>query len=254
MWDRPWTESGSSGGNARVGVLVRTNKQIPRLIYELKRLGIEASEEGGSPLMDAPPVATAVSLLQLADFPGDSAAAFHVATSPLGKALNLGTPIGARRAREVSALIRTRLMTEGYAGLLRWVLVVCGTQMDQRGFARFNQLIDLAPTFDDRAGTRPSEFVRLARETRTADPSRNSVRVMSIHKSRGLEFDAVVLPDLDRTWSLRSDGFLIDRNDPFGPLTAATRYPTESVRSMHPPQREQPQAELSRPCRISRRD
>lgn len=217
-----------------VGVLVRTNKHIPTLIYELKRLGIEASEEGGSPLMDTAPVAVAVSLLQLADFPGDSAAAFHVATSPLGKALSLTTPLVDARVRQVSALIRGRLMTDGYAAVLRWALEVCAAQMDERGFARFNQLIDLAQQFEDRAGSRPADFVRLVRDQCVEDPSRNRVRVMSIHKSKGLEFDAVVLPDLDKKWGLKNDGFLTDRDGPFGPVTAATKYPNEQLRAMHP--------------------
>ena len=218
---------------ATVGVLVRTNKHIPTLIYELKKLGIEASEEGGSPLMDAAPVAVTVSLLQLADFPGDSAAAFHVATSPLGRVLDLWTPVSPLRAREVSSMIRARLMAEGYGGVVRWVLEVCDGQIDSRGFARLNQLVDLAQEFDEHAGTRPAEFVRLARDAHVEDPSRSRVRVMSIHKSKGLEFDAVVLPDLDKAWALNKNSFLIDRDGPLGPVTAATRYPNTQLRQFH---------------------
>lgn len=218
---------------ATIGVLVRTNKHIPSLIYELRKLGIEASEEGGSPLLDSAPVAVAVSLLQLADFPDDTAAAYHVATSPLGAAIGLSTPVNRRQVRTVASYVRARLMSDGYAGVLRRVLQQCAPSMDARGLARFNQLIDLAQEFDGQAGTRPSEFVRLARERRVEDPSRTQVRVMSIHRAKGLEFDAVILPDLDRKWELNKNSFLVDRDDPFGPVTVATRYPGEEVRALH---------------------
>ncbi|HWB20699.1 MAG TPA: UvrD-helicase domain-containing protein [Phycisphaerales bacterium] len=218
--------------NASVGVLVRANKHIARIIFELKRVGIEASEEGGSPLLDSAPVAVAVSLLQLADFPGDSAAAFHVATSPLGPVLQLDlTP---DRACEVSSNIRRRLMADGYANVLRWVLHRTAAHMSERERDRFEQLIDLAQQFDERAGTRSSKFVTLVRSSNVEDPSRNRVRVMSIHKSKGLEFDAVILPDLDSDWRLVPGQCLIDRENPFGPVTLVTRYPNGLLRSLHP--------------------
>ena len=49
--------------SCRVGVLVRTNKTVGRLIYELRRRGVEASEEGGNPLTDSAAVLTVLSRL-----------------------------------------------------------------------------------------------------------------------------------------------------------------------------------------------
>lgn len=219
---------------ATVGVLVRTNRQIPRLIFELKAAGVTASEEGGNPLMDAPPVAAAVSLLHLADHPGDTAAYYHVATSPIGEAVGLRLPIDERRARRVSSRVRAKMMDDGCAGMLRWVLGRCGAAMDARGFARFGQLIDLAQAFDARPDTRPGEFVRLVREQGVEEPGRRPVRVMSIHKSKGLEFDAVVLPDLEKPWRLRPGQVLVSRPDPFGPIEAVSVYAEERLRMLDP--------------------
>ena len=74
-----------------VGVLFRRRKHIARLIYELRRpdIDIRASQESGNPLTDSPAVSAALSLLVLADHPGHTAAGFHVAASPLGKAVGL---------------------------------------------------------------------------------------------------------------------------------------------------------------------
>ena len=51
---------------ASIGVLVRTNAAVARLIYLLRSLGVEASEEGGNPLVDSPAVELLLSLLRLA--------------------------------------------------------------------------------------------------------------------------------------------------------------------------------------------
>ncbi len=93
---------------ASVGVLVRRRKWIPELIHKLSEAGIAASDEGGNPLTDSAAVLHALSMLHLADHPGDLAAAFHVATSPLGPRVGLvpamfGTKgIAGARASEVA--------------------------------------------------------------------------------------------------------------------------------------------------------
>ena len=46
--------------NATIGVLFRTGRDIPRIIHELRVLGVEASAEGGGTLDDAPSVASAL--------------------------------------------------------------------------------------------------------------------------------------------------------------------------------------------------
>ena len=61
-----------------IGVLVRSNAMVHRLIYELRRAHVPASGEGGNPIAEAPAVASILSALLLADHPGDSASAFHV--------------------------------------------------------------------------------------------------------------------------------------------------------------------------------
>ena len=49
--------------SASIGVLVRTNAAVARMIYELRRRNVDASEEGGNPLTDSParPVADVAS-------------------------------------------------------------------------------------------------------------------------------------------------------------------------------------------------
>jgi len=214
-----------------IGVLVRGKKAIPRIIFELKRLGVEASEEGGNPLTDSPAVAAALSALQLADHPGDTAAAFHVATSPLGEVVGLtGWTDEAARLR-VAEAIRVRSM-EGFASLLEYWLERLAPACDERDVRRFEQLIDLATAFDARKDGRAENFVKMVRSKHVEDPASHAVRVLTIHKSKGLEYDAVVLADLDGLLGGRPKGILWRRRDPFGAIDLVTRYPSELLRKV----------------------
>ncbi|HZL99362.1 MAG TPA: UvrD-helicase domain-containing protein, partial [Planctomycetota bacterium] len=89
----------------KLAVLLRRGARAAPLLYELARLGVPASAEGGNPLTDSAAVRLALSLLRLAGHPGDGAAVFHLATSPLAGAL--GLPPAARAGDEaVRALLR----------------------------------------------------------------------------------------------------------------------------------------------------
>ena len=67
-----------------IGVLTSRNKVVAYLMHELRDIGVRASGEGGAYLTDTPPVNALLSLLRLADHPSDSAALYHVASTPLG--------------------------------------------------------------------------------------------------------------------------------------------------------------------------
>ena len=66
-----------------IGILTRTNSDVAKMISLLRDRGIEASQEGGNPLVDTAPVLLIHSALQLAEHPGDSLAYFHIMNSPL---------------------------------------------------------------------------------------------------------------------------------------------------------------------------
>jgi ATP-dependent helicase/nuclease subunit A len=68
-----------------VGVLVRKNQTVGKLIFELRRQHVLASEEGGNPLTDSAAVLIVLSALRMADHPADTVACFHLAHSPLAR-------------------------------------------------------------------------------------------------------------------------------------------------------------------------
>jgi len=225
LYERP----GSAGS---IGVLVRTNQTGNRLIYEIGLLGVPVSGEGGGSLTDTPATLAFLSALTMADHPGDSASVFHVLHSPLAEVLGIDSN-DPKAVRAVALKIRTQLLTEGYAQTLAdWTRKVAPS-CDPRGLTRLSQLIDLAEAFEPGDALRPSRFVALAESKRVPEPSPAAVRVMTIHGSKGLEFDTVVLAELDKAFR-HDPKLLIERATPTGPITGVYRNADKAVRTLDP--------------------
>ncbi len=180
-----------------IGVLTRKNETASRIAVELRKRGIAASEEGGSPVADSAAVLALLSLLQLIDLPGDTVARFHVANSPLGKVVKLTDPKSEREAVRCGRTLRRQLAELGYGqtldGIVKRILPCCS----RRDVVRLRQVIELAWQFDAKRSGRTRDFIRLIDTKRVETPTEDRVRVMTIHGSKGLEFDIVVLPELD---------------------------------------------------------
>lgn len=212
-----------------VGVLVRTNGAAERVIARLKGSeGIVASAEGGQPLADSPAVELILSALHLVDHPSDATARFHVAHSPLASHLGLdaGTVSEAIPAATVATLDRLRraLVDEGYGQVLGRLAAAVGPAGSQRDLRRLEQLVAAARTWDFEGGrprdglVRTAPFIHHCRTVNVADPVPSPIRVMTIHKAKGLEFDIVVLTDLDRKLIPRPPRVVVDRNSPLEPI------------------------------------
>jgi len=199
-----------------VGVLVRRKKIATKCIAALRALGVDASGEGGTPLTDCEAVRLALSTLQLADHPGDSAAAFHLAHSPLADTLQLTDAADDDARRRLSRRVRRSLLCRGYGSWLADLAKIINAcpAFGERDRRRFGQLVDLGLSAGPRAGLRPADFCRQVRLTSVEDSSSAQVRVMTVHASKGLEFDAVVLPDLDSDLA-RSPKLLVGQPDPW---------------------------------------
>lgn len=222
---------------ATIGVLLRSRKPIGKVLHHLRRLGIEASEESGTSLLDTAATSAVISALHLAAMPGDKAAAFHVAAGPIGSLLGLGigtdgavNPVDARRA---ACSLRARFASVGVAGVVGWIRAGCGRSLTDTESLRMEQLLDLAETFDARGEGGLSDFVRLARQERVEDPSLARVRVMTIHASKGLEFDAVVLPELGKGWTDAKGMVVTRRPDVFSPPDLLSLPGSAALRACH---------------------
>lgn len=218
---------------ASIGVLMRTNDAVRRMIFLLQKRNVNASGEGGSPVDDDPAVEAILAALTLADHPGDTAALFHVSSTPLAPLLGLEND-RPEHAAEVARRIRTRLLSEGYAAVVGEWARRLAPECDVRGAQRLAQLVDLAELHEAGSSLRPADFVRFVRATAVEEPVPARVRVMSIHKSKGLEFDIVVLPELHKKIAAIPPLLLVDRPAPTRPIRAVYRCPDKDIRAAIP--------------------
>ncbi len=220
--------------SASIGVLPRTNKYIAKIIARLKERfrgeNVVVSEEGGTPLTDSPAVNAVLSTLQIAAHSGDSVARFHIANiEPLSKRFDVTLENYDRtfKAQNVSLYVRKLLETHGFGDFVSQLRAIIAPICDNpRDKERLDKLAEFAYSFQAKADRDSiDQFIQSVKEMRSESPSAASLRVMSLHKSKGLEFDIVVLPELDaQIDKIRATDLFVHRKNPKDPIDAVVKY------------------------------
>ena len=208
-----------------IGVLTRRNSAVARLIHLLRATHkLPASQEGGNPLVDSAAVQLVLSLIKLADHPGDMPARFHVAGSPLASVVGLKDYADPRAAVRVAAELRRQQLTDGYGRTIyAWLKPLSGS-CGERDLDRLVQLVELAYAFDRRSAIRPGQFVAFIEQTKVEDPAAASIRVMTVHQAKGLQFDVVVLPELEGRLKGTVPQLAVGRRQPIEPIERVCRH------------------------------
>ena len=229
-----------------IGVLFRTNAGVADMIFRLQRARIPASEEGGTSITDSAAVELVLSAMQMADHPNDDLARFHISHSPLAGMFELEPESEAnqeqnRKAAESGAKrLRQDLVLDGYGPTIERMAKRLLPYCTRRETRRIRQLVRIGFATDREPGRwnlRPSLFVRYVREeVKVSDQSSARIRVMTIHQSKGLEFDAVVLP-----MEMSANDFapfppdvVVGRDSPTDEIHTVTRYVGAKRRQLLP--------------------
>ncbi len=219
-----------------LGVLLRTNADVARLIFELSRIGVHASEEGGNPLTDSVGVNLLLSALRLLDHPDDPISRFHLLHSPLANLFGLNLDnfqLEKHPIRQLTQEMRYQLLALGYGELLKGWADLLEPLCTNREWFRIGQLIEKAFSISTADHLRTAELVRWIESQKVADPSSARINVMTIHKSKGLEFDIVVLPELEFERG-RDPTYIVGRESPTRPIDLVCRYMDQLKRGWLP--------------------
>jgi ATP-dependent exoDNAse (exonuclease V) beta subunit len=196
-------------------VLVRSNGEGERIASYLKLNGMDGVVwEGESAILDTPALQGFVDLVRLADHPGYQQAYRHFASTPVAAAMY---PDGVPDASEVSRLAAQAFTAKGLVRAFRDIRALLpedpSVAWSEFTEERFTDMLRAAAEFEFamEPGTRLSDFadfLAAKKKRNLAEPGK--VRIMTIHRSKGLGFDYVVLPLYEKdALNKESDGPLV---------------------------------------------
>ena len=185
-----------------------------------------------------------LSTLHLADHPDDTTSWYHLSGTALGDQLGvlLFQPLPNRVDRtppsvhQFAASIRRQLIADGYGAVVgRWAESI-GAPLHGSRIAAIAEI--------GGAGRRIRIVGHAAanrvRRPRRVDQGRDlviaNVRVMTVHKSKGLEFDVVILPELNRPLAGQTDEVIVSRQRPTDPVSLVCRRIDSAALPLLPPQ------------------
>jgi ATP-dependent exoDNAse (exonuclease V) beta subunit len=157
-----------------------------------------------------------------------------VTHSPLGKEL-LGSDNDRRHNLQSHVVkLSDQICNRGFGNCIcEWVEIL-KPHFSTLEYYRLDKLTELAFVFESSSWSRLSDFEDLVRSSKVDDPAVTGLRVMTIHQAKGLDFDIVILPELDNNFFRPHDEILTSRSHPLDRASIATNYPNELVRSLSP--------------------
>ncbi len=180
-------------------ILVQRNREGEELVDALRaRTRIPVVGESEIFIASDNPLNRALlSLFQVAAHPGDTFAWEHLRMGPLGSVIGQEDLTPAAFSRRLLA----EVFEKGFEPSVRhWtgeIGRILGEPPDAFTRGRAEEFALAARAFDESGGRDLDEFLACVEQHRIREAAGgNAVQVMTVHKSKGLTFDAVILPDL----------------------------------------------------------
>ena len=204
----------------KIAILLRENKNAYKYLYFINKVnpGIKISLESKEKIIDDRLILVIISLFRFIEFPEDTIARYHIAKSPLGNIVLEYTDYSNNFLAEyLSAKLREKIYKVGLYKFLLDITAKLKPFISQNEEESIYKILDLAQSFRDTRLTKPSDFINYIQSTKKINSITDaSVRIMTIHASKGLEFDCVIIPELGSDIMQRGDAdkFIIHSQDP----------------------------------------
>ncbi len=172
-----------------IAILVRSNQKGAEYYNGLKERGIPVDFIGSESGIDSNAVKLIISILTLADSPHDRSALKHVQMSPLGQFFSEKTTYD----------IANSIREKGFAETVKlWSnLLAQATDLTEFSIIRLQELEEKSRRFDTLGENRVSFWKKYVEEMPSPGTCiGRAVQIMTIHRSKGLQFDIVFLPEL----------------------------------------------------------
>lgn len=183
-------------------ILVQSNKVGHRIVdYIRANSDISVMNEADvSVATDNALNRAALSYVQLAAHPGDTFAWEHLKLTPFGQVIARDELTPAKLSGQVRDQIFEKGFEKAVRGFTKALEELPGVELDAFSLRRGEDLALAARLFDEDGARDIDDFLDYARNHSVREPdAKSAVQVMTIHKSKGLTFDAVILPDLEGT-------------------------------------------------------
>ena len=214
------------------GVLVRTNDQVRATAALLREHGFDVIEEGRrQPVVDNAPGVALLHLIRWLADPADPYAREVIAMSPLAAVIQ--ERFGPAWQAAWEGLLKIA-QSRGYAALVEHLLEPLWGELSEFSRSRASDVIGALAEFDVAGVGTPREAVRWITDLEIPQsPGTAAVQVLTIHKSKGLGFDVVVLPSVEDSQVPDLGDFKVAMGaDPSGPWVLET--PASWVRTLVP--------------------
>ncbi|MDB6132692.1 MAG: UvrD/REP helicase [Verrucomicrobiales bacterium] len=226
-------------------VLCHRNDRALKLTDYLRRAtGLQVvCESDLSMARDNPVTSALLALLQAAAHPGDEFAWRHVMMTPLAEViLQVCAPRGGRDEagvrRMLPVMVLEQVMELGFHDTLRWWVGTLGLDpltgekrsLDAFSRGRLDELCGCAAAFDSTGSRDTDEFAAFARAWTERGASHDgAVQVMTVHRSKGLTFDVVIMPDLGYPYTFINQIPMVRETDHQGQVKWLTRLPGKDI-------------------------
>ena len=196
-----------------IGVLVQT-KKIGNEVTEYLRehTGIKITNEADISIATDNPLNIAlVSIFRCAAHPSDDFSWTHLKMTPFWKIINDKFS----NIEEFSHNVRSSVWRNQFAKTVKSWISSLEIDLDDFNLMRAEQFYTAACIYDRRGGRSIDDFIRFMESYKLRETGQTgSVQVMTIHKSKGLDFDAVILPEIEgNSFSSLRPGIKMKRNE-----------------------------------------